>query len=105
MDDLVKFLRARFDEREQNAACIHDTGCMEVRWDGLCDCGEPERVRREVEAKRRIMALHDRKHHQCVAEDGPTQWHAKDPCATLRLLVLPEADHPDYRQEWALTPA
>lgn len=64
---------------------------------------DPARVLREVEAKRRLVALHDRPNHQCVTEDGPTQWHAADPCATLRLLALPYATHPDYRPEWAPT--
>lgn len=61
---------------------------------------DPARVLREIDAKRRIAALHARPHHQCVTEDGPTQWHAADPCATLRLLALPYADRPGYREEW-----
>ena len=61
---------------------------------------DPARVLREVEAKRRLVALHARAHHQCVTEDGPTQWHAADPCTTLHLLASPYADRPGYREEW-----
>ena len=28
------------------------------------------------------------------------EWGPKYPCATVRLLALPYADHPDYREEW-----
>lgn len=61
---------------------------------------DPARVLSEIDAKRRLLALHARAHHQCVTEDGPTQWHAADPCTTLRLLALPYADRPGYREEW-----
>jgi hypothetical protein len=50
---------------------------------------DPARVLREVEAKRQMLAFHDRAHP-----------HDGDPCTTQRLLVLPYADHPDYRPEW-----
>lgn len=32
----------------------------------------------------------------------PAMGAAKYPCLTLRLLAAPFADHPDYRQDWAL---
>jgi hypothetical protein len=50
------------------------------------------RVLAEVEAKRRMMELHD----HC------DDWAYGDPstCPELRLLALPYADHPDYREEW-----
>jgi len=59
----------------------------------------PRRVLRECEAKRRIVGAHEQHPMQvdgfcrsCGITDGP--------CATLRALALPYADHPDYRQEW-----
>jgi hypothetical protein len=59
---------------------------------------DPARVLADIEAKRRIIALH-------VAEPGQHPdfcGHDKHelPCPTLRLLALPYADHPDYRTEW-----
>ncbi|MFE1748991.1 DUF6221 family protein [Streptomyces anandii] len=126
MDDLVLWLRAQPDEDERIAreagglawsrpedpgdpAAIRDSKGERV----VCDEGwpsegqevhiaewDPARVLREIDAKRQIIALHARAHHQCVAEDGPTQWHASDPCTTLRLLALPYADRPGYREEW-----
>ncbi|MCX4450676.1 DUF6221 family protein [Streptomyces sp. NBC_01789] len=66
---------------------------------------DPARVLREVEAKRQLLALHEPGTQEyvdgdvCMActlqGDGPYY-----PCATLRLLTLPYADHPDYRPEW-----
>lgn len=57
----------------------------------------------EVEAKRRILdALAERLDADC--EDGG--WEAADAetdgmaTTTLRLLALPFAGHPDYREEW-----
>jgi len=85
-----------------------------ARWD-------PARVLAEVDAKRRILALH---HATPSPADGPadppvtvcvecgpdthTLWETDPrgargdwyPCPTLRLLVLPYRDHPDYQPAW-----
>jgi hypothetical protein len=81
-----------------------------ARWD-------PARVLAEVESKRRMLELHSpvkqtfREHTQCdhcadlchsysgISCDAPVD--ALWPCPTARLLALPFADHPDYREEWA----
>ena len=68
-----------------------------VRW-------HPARVLAECEAKRRIVGEHHRSGVSCPTcslgdEDGEVVYW-RDPCPTLRLLALPYADHPDYRQEW-----
>lgn len=83
-DDLVAFLRARLDEDER------DPG----GW-------SPARVLAEVDAKRRILAEHPWRHEP----DWPSgrqcrQCATEHPCTTLRLLALPYAGHPDYREEW-----
>jgi hypothetical protein len=113
---LVEFLSARLDEDE--AAALAATPDELDREDGITDSwddpyGEiqnrdsvsflhiqrwsPKRVLAQVEAKRRIVA-------ECVAilsvkwweyEDAPDLAHV-----TLELLALPDADHPDYREEW-----
>ena len=36
----------------------------------------------------------------CVATFSWGSEVVSGPCATLRLLALPYADHPDYREEW-----
>ncbi|WP_433078897.1 DUF6221 family protein [Dactylosporangium sp. CA-052675] len=90
---------------------------------------DPARVLREVEAKRALLALHPHRrfaepldansrfeedHRPAFTEapryvgcEGcnidryeevyPSWW-----CAHVRLLAAPYADHPDYREEWAL---
>ncbi len=75
---------------------------------------DPARVLAEVEAKRRIVGIHELDpievyswgttgggcglcDHSC--ETGGDTW-GHDPCETLKALALPYADHPDYRQEW-----
>lgn len=65
---------------------------------------DPARVLAQCAAMRKVVDLHDRAHHQCVAddEDGPsTLWRTSaNPCDTLRALASIWSDHPDYRQEW-----
>ncbi|MCX4543759.1 DUF6221 family protein [Streptomyces sp. NBC_01565] len=68
---------------------------------------DPARVLAEVDAKRRIVALHsDSTGHSCSITDKTgyelnyADVAGDEACTTLRLLALPYADHPDYRQEW-----
>ncbi len=59
----------------------------------------PARVLADVAAKRQIIKLHQ----PCVDEP---ECHVCGPhgssgaCLTLCLLALPDAGHPDYREEW-----
>lgn len=52
------------------------------------------RLRLEAAVHRQLIELHRPVAHGCAGTDG------RSPCPTLRLLSLPFADHPDYRQEW-----
>ncbi|WP_424891820.1 DUF6221 family protein [Streptomyces sp. XH2] len=76
---------------------------------------QPACVLAEVEAKRRLVDLHqgEGEFPECAvcaqpeffAEDADGnrewfRWSEPTPCLTLRLLALPYADHPDYREEW-----
>lgn len=64
-----------------------------ARWD-------PARVLAECAAKRAIIALHEAAGVDCRT-CGTAGEHGVDyPCETLRALALPDADHPDYREEW-----
>lgn len=102
MDDLIAFLRARLDEREQRANS----------WPENVDYDENLWVLADVAAKRKIIDEHS---PADVGYCPRCQWSAEErddpakgdgmkwilaPCPTLRLLVLPHADHPDYRAEW-----
>lgn len=68
---------------------------------------DPSRVLAEVDAKRRILAYHEPEFSKisdysdcanCI-DDG--RQYDSYPCHTVRLLALPYAGHPAYRQEWA----
>lgn len=73
---------------------------------------DPARVLREIDAKREIVRLHTSPHSVvdgfCVEEGGQCTHRGEtecticggDGCATLRLLALPYADRPGYREEW-----
>jgi hypothetical protein len=64
-----------------------------------------KRLMVECDAKRRIVEAH--RWEEIDYEDGSPLcstdcedcWQ-RPPCHTLRLLALPYADHPDYREEW-----
>ncbi|GAB3376343.1 DUF6221 family protein [Amycolatopsis echigonensis] len=73
----------------------------------------PDRVRREVCAKRQIIDEHGPETRDvggwqrgteticrtCRYDDG-LDTYPYGRCPTIRLLALAYADHPDYRQEW-----
>lgn len=73
---------------------------------------DPAFVLADVAAKRQIIDWHSSRHTVvddfCVEEGGPCthagesycQIEGFDDCRTLRLLALPYAGHPDYREEW-----
>lgn len=66
----------------------------------------PARVLAECAAKRRIVELH--RGQKALWDDDENPLEVVEcpecgvlfPCPTLRLLALPYADHPDYREEW-----
>jgi hypothetical protein len=119
---LTDFLLARIEEdvvkrvtmREWHAADCETIPAFGSEYSYPCDCGVPERMARECEAKRRIVAEHaegDSEYcRRCKGEDvdigGPTvrmyPVPIEYPCPTLRALALSYADHPGYRQEWKL---
>lgn len=114
-DDLVEFLSARIAEDKQTAHDGPFPGSTGDRWqlrtwEGNYTFGieiDPGRVLAECEAKRKIIEHHAREpdgHGDPLGDtcaicssSGPDAqgW----PCATVRLLALPYADHPD---EWTL---
>jgi hypothetical protein len=104
MSDLVEFLRPRLDEDAVDATmrAVHREGCESVPdaegYTYPCTCGVPERLMREVEAKRRIIERYEQAASQ--------YWNATEEEIALTLepvlrdLALPYADHPDYQHEW-----
>ena len=61
---------------------------------------DPARVLREIDTKRRIIDEHTLNGWVCsTCDDGEVPPQAF-PCPTLRLLALPYADRPGYREEW-----
>lgn len=117
MSDLVEFLLARVAEIEAEAREAIDSGPEWVE-EAMRFGADPARVLAECEAMRRIVALHkcvetvnngrpDRTCDRCAFDwayypfEGTAEAY---PCATLRLLALPYASHPDYDPAWAVPP-
>lgn len=59
---------------------------------------DPARVLREVEAKRRLLYQFEHHGNSVRATVAPSTGGVWDDL--LRMLALPYADHPDYREEW-----
>lgn len=125
-DDLVQWLPKQIDEDERIAneagghrgqwrlatplddAELGDASWLRPPYLKHVERHDPARVLREVDAKRRIMECHE----PWVADNGDTicgrcgREHIDGrpgghfPCQTLRLLALPYADRPGYRDEW-----
>ena len=123
---LIEFIEARLDEDEAVARAaivirrrdyahqpwVDDPDYTFKAWDdypsGVILTG-PERVLREVEAKRMLVEDHSG-HHVCEDNMAGTVWDEKtediveDPCRVLRIIGSIYADHPDYRTEWEVQP-
>ncbi len=86
---LVEFLLARIAEDEKFAVMDWPAGRA---WSGSGLPPDPTRIVTECEAKRRIVQRYS-------VPDPHDEPGCRD-CDMLRLLALPHADHPDYREEW-----
>jgi hypothetical protein len=111
---------------EDEAVCrdqgeTHTLGCaatISTAWEHECRCGFAGRVLAECEAKRRIIAMHGpttgfdgvltypAAAKLCRTCGPGDNWQAEQepfgelPCDHLRLMALPYADRPGYREEW-----
>jgi hypothetical protein len=103
---LADFLLARIAEDETWAVNAGNDFLPSV------EIGSTARVLAECEAKRRIVEWHrlidglDAEDNpvrgccNCIASGAVPPYLIAGPCMTSRLLALPYADHPDYREEW-----
>jgi Family of unknown function (DUF6221) len=110
MSDLVVFVTARLDEDAVRATMrtIHAEDCESVPAIGSdytypCECGVPERLLREVDAKRKILADYERMFAACKAH--PDDLAVKGALLALhgavKTLAAVDAGHPDYDPAWA----
>jgi hypothetical protein len=109
VDDLTEFLLARVEEDYVKRVTMrewHAEDCDQIpspcsEYTYPCDCGVPERMALECEAKRRIV-------DRCAAlvdelddfPNGLVSPRAVLARTTLALLALPYADHPDFDEAW-----
>lgn len=103
VEGLTEFLLARIaeDEAVAHKATVPTVFEPLLRWMLLAGddsnmpgavLAEPSRVLAECEAKRRIVS------RIATADPHPDARYMLD--LVLRLLALPYADHPGYREEW-----
>jgi hypothetical protein len=111
MDELAAFLLARIAEREELARRMDADGwspgtavdtfgardtdeLVAAYWDQV---GDPAHVLAECEAKREIIG----QQRAWEANGGPDAFRTRAALSqVLRLLALPDADHPDYQEAW-----
>jgi hypothetical protein len=76
-------------------------GWRQGEFDADCACGVPVRVLAECDAKRQIVTASwsDMREVVCDTDITLDTW-IETQAHTFRLLALPYADHPDYREEW-----
>ncbi|WP_066586278.1 DUF6221 family protein [Cellulomonas timonensis] len=93
MSDLVMFLLAEIAADEADPYC---DGAGEYQ-----RCAEQsDRRHLECEAKRRIVELHISRGFGWCEHYSPFDDNIDDLCPTLRLLAIPYADRPGFREEW-----
>jgi len=121
MDDLTAFITARLDEDKAALADDDNDQHGEVRFADMDQrthrymwrFADHDRVRREVAAKRAIVAEHrdtwndyadgdgiERTSHECRTcepSGSPDDW----PCPTIKAVAAVWSDHPDYKAEWS----
>jgi uncharacterized protein DUF6221 len=104
-----EFLAVRLEEDAVSAAMreVHAAGCEFVPRAGTdytypCKCGVPERMMREVVAKREILAAYGAC-QRAMREGDETRWRAGQ-ADTLRAvaenITAVYRDHPDYQDVW-----
>jgi len=119
-DDLTAFLTARLDEDEAAAgriAAMIERQNMGGAWGSsgppvtgntvtINTAWLPDRVLREVAAKRAIVAEYDRLNAAYEAfRHGANQAAMLAAQTAVEHLAAVYSGHPDYRQEWAPAPA
>jgi len=114
---IVEFITARLADTEAEAAYVHSLlrcNYYDLEASGICTCGWPARVLREVAAKRAILeriftyeAKIDGEWGCChSAEDirtGRCPDTKPDEIEGVRLLAGIWSDHESFRAEWSVT--
>ena len=107
MEELSTWLRGWYDAEERVARKALGESLPQVApamsaGDAHIATYTPERVLLDLALKQRILVLHRQSRlgdgslaGSCASCRGET-W----PCLTMRLLTLPYADRPGYRQQW-----
>jgi hypothetical protein len=106
MSDLADFLLARLSEDQQMYGHVTDyyfgDAWAPFAWGTEIDVNGA-RWLAECDAKRRVLAEHGVEY---ASNGSRVEWlwcptcQDGTPCATVRLLAFPYAEHPEYRDEW-----
>lgn len=97
MSDLIEFLQSRLAEQSKTVALLRTLAAVlhENARPVLADVAS--QLQRDADAKRRILDEHAPGRDPCDAHDASFE---TIPCDTVKLLALPYADHPDFKESW-----
>ncbi len=100
--DLIAFLRARLDERERRIAELRQLSAEDQGFDEPWKPEGHDPALADVAAKRQIVELYA-EHAEYDDPDNSYEHASGRICGlgeAVRLLALPYAEHPAYRDEW-----
>lgn len=113
-DELTQWLRTQLDTDAikltdpYQAASWHNRGCESVpdilypdREPGACDCGVPEQVLRDIDAKRRLLAEYiESEQSLAPLADMTDVGRVEGLRVAVAHMALPYADRSGYREQW-----
>lgn len=97
VNDHARFVAARLDDDEDEAADQHTTDCKRFRGLAGCDCGVPERIRRWCHTGRGILAAYYEETNELKRNPSPYQvGRVRVIERVIRSMADADLDHPDH---------
>lgn len=100
MAALVTFLNQQLENQRHTANALKALAASMPLETAAWLTGIADGLQTDVEAKRLLLELHPYAGLLSAPESCEPCVVVPGPCPTLRLLALPYAGHPDYRDEW-----
>lgn len=99
-DDLATWLDRQLENQRHTADGLKTLAASMPAGTAAWLTGIADGLQADAEAKRRLLELHPYAGLLSAPESCESCVVIPGPCPTLRLLALPYAGHPDFRDEW-----
>jgi hypothetical protein len=102
MDEMIVWLRAQLDDQARSnqlhtSVCSLTLGSISGNVSDECDCGGPDFVLSDVDAKREIMNL---AYSKCGADSAYADGWDDAALLAVKLMALPFSGRPGYQESW-----